>query len=82
MYTHIKICNVCEHIRNSFNIPGFVREIAQRFIDVNAQDSDTELYKLGDIYLNSTCTHRLDLYLSRTFVYIYRFLTYPYTIYV
>lgn len=57
MYTHIKICNVREHIQNSFNIPGFVREIAQRFIDVNAQDSHTELYKLGDIYLNSTCTH-------------------------
>lgn len=29
------------YIQNYFNIPGFVREIAQRFIDVNAQDSHT-----------------------------------------
>ncbi len=56
MYTHIKICNVREHIQNSFNIPGFVREIAQRFIDVNALDSDTEFYY---IYWGDMCTYIL-----------------------
>lgn len=51
---------------------GFVREIAQRFIDVNAQDSDTEMYELGGYTLKTQHVHyRLDLYLSRIIRYTF-----------